>query len=155
MAALQLSAAAAAAGLPQRIAKPGCNTTCDNVSVPCPFGFSPGCYWPGLNLTCDTSHEDGTPRLLLGDGTLWVTEIFIENAAVRVMRAGSSVVINATGTELNSDGWNVSFGRGFTEYGYKLSYANELVVFGCNVVATGEDSIRQWRKTPENHRRLR
>nr|CAB3491165.1 unnamed protein product [Digitaria exilis] len=130
--ALHLAAATAVLlpGAPT-IGKPGCATMCGNVSVPYPFGLSPGCYWPGLNLTCDTSHG-GTPRLLLGDGTLRVTEISLENATVRVMRAGA--IINATG-DFISNSWNVSFGHGFTEYGYKLSYANELVVSGCNAVA--------------------
>nr|CAB3489393.1 unnamed protein product [Digitaria exilis] len=80
-------AAATAVLLPRAptIGKPGCATICGNMSVPYPFGLSPGCYWPGLNLTCDSSHG-GTPRLLLGDGTLRVTEISLENATVRVMQ---------------------------------------------------------------------
>ncbi|CAM0148004.1 unnamed protein product [Urochloa decumbens] len=64
--ALQLSAAMATVLF--SIGKPGCDTTCGSVSVPYPFGISPGCYWPGLNLTCDKTQHP--PRLLLGDGTL-------------------------------------------------------------------------------------
>jgi hypothetical protein len=128
--ALQLSAAAATAPIGQ----PGCNTTCGEVSVPYPFGYGPSrCYWPGLKLTCDTSHHP--PRLLLGDGTR-VTAIFLGNSTVRVVRTGP--IINTTGDFFASDGWNASLdlGRGFREQGYLLSAQNELVVMGCNVMAT-------------------
>lgn len=133
---MQLSAAATPPRAPPPIGKLGCDTTCGNVSVPYPFGFGPShCYWPGLNLTCDTSQQ-GPPRLLLGDGTLQVTYIShqVTDPTVRVLRVGS--VINSTALGGGGGNWTAPFGSGFTEHGYLLSFDNELVVFGCNVVAT-------------------
>ncbi|KAL6601431.1 hypothetical protein ACP70R_044651 [Stipagrostis hirtigluma subsp. patula] len=131
LAASQLPAAADAPA--PVIGLPGCNTSCGGVSVPYPFGFGPArCYWPGFNLTCDTTR--GPPRLLLGDGTLAVTEILLRSHTVRV---NSTVpVISTAGGDATSGGWNASFGRGFTDHGYLLSEDNELVVSGSNVVAT-------------------
>ncbi|CAL4982280.1 unnamed protein product [Urochloa decumbens] len=136
---LQLSAAAARPPLstPAAVALPGCNATCGDVEVPYPFGFGPArCYWPGFNLTCDTSGP-GRPRLLLGDGTLRVAEISLENATVRVIGKAGCLLVNDTIDSLTSDNWSnyYTFGHSLGDYGYKLSNRNGLIVWGCNVVA--------------------
>ncbi|KAE8817634.1 putative wall-associated receptor kinase-like 16 [Hordeum vulgare] len=124
-------AAAAAAETPAPTGLAGCATSCGDVSVPYPFGFGPPrCHWPGLNLTCDTSGPR-PPRLLLGDGALRVAAISLRNATVRVVRTGS--IVDSAG--VTSDR-NVSFGGGFVGAGYMLSNGNELVLSGCNLLAT-------------------
>ncbi|CAL4994897.1 unnamed protein product [Urochloa decumbens] len=135
---LQLAAAAQPPPLsaPAAVALPGCNATCGDVEVPYPFGFGPAhCYWPKFNLTCDTS-SPGRPRLLLGDGTLRVTEISLKNFTVRVIgKAG--FIVNDTIDSLTSDTWsNYTFGRSFGDYGYMLSERNVLFVQGCNAVTS-------------------
>ncbi|CAM0885698.1 unnamed protein product [Alopecurus aequalis] len=122
-------AMAAAAENRAPIGQTGCTTSCGNVSVPYPFGLGPPrCYWPGFNLTCDTS---GSPRLLLGDGTLRVAEISLLTATVHVVRTGSII----DSASITSDR-NVSFGGSFVDAGYMLSNRNELVLSGCNLLAT-------------------
>uniref|UniRef100_R7W5S6 Wall-associated receptor kinase 5 n=1 Tax=Aegilops tauschii TaxID=37682 RepID=R7W5S6_AEGTA len=102
-----------------------CTRSCGKVAVPYPFGIGPGCYWPGFNLTC----VDNT--LLIGDGTLRVDHIWAHNSTVRVLRGGDIKVEE----EANGTG---AFGGGLRDDGpFTLSaYTNELVVTGCNVVAT-------------------
>lgn len=90
LAATALLHLAAADAPPAQIGLPGCKTTCGNMSVPYPFGIQPRCYRPGFNLTCDTRH--GTPRLLLGDGSFRVVDIFIQNGTVRVQYEGHTEV---------------------------------------------------------------
>ncbi|KAK3132664.1 hypothetical protein QOZ80_6AG0525980 [Eleusine coracana subsp. coracana] len=129
--AIQVSAAAAAPPAP--IGLPGCNITCGNISVPYPFGFQPGCYLPGFNLTCDTRHH-GSPRLLLGDGTLRVVDIFIQNATVRVLQDGPRVY---AADKITSDGLNITLATVFAGGHYRMPvFKNELVLFGCDMLAT-------------------
>uniref|UniRef100_A0ACD5WSW4 Uncharacterized protein n=1 Tax=Avena sativa TaxID=4498 RepID=A0ACD5WSW4_AVESA len=106
-----------------------CTRKCGEVSVPYPFGIGPAaaCSLPGFNLTCDTRS-----RLLLGDGTLRVVNISIENSTVRVVRTVGEISIDGDG--------NGTLGGGLAPDGpYRLSFRNELVVVGCDVMATLRD----------------
>ncbi|TVU10491.1 hypothetical protein EJB05_44026, partial [Eragrostis curvula] len=119
----------------------GCDTKCGHVRVPYPFGISPNCSYPapGFNLTCNRSRHP--PRLLLGDGTLEVAEISLENSTVRAVGTG--------GVRIGRGGAGVWRGAGMGDddrvpFTLMPGDFNELVVTGCNVQATlqvDEDTI--------------
>jgi hypothetical protein len=125
------AAGADAAPVPAPIGMPNCDTTCGNMSVPYPFGLGPeGCYLPGFNLTCDRSSDP--PRLLLGDGTLQVSEDITPGWPVlTVVRTGLG------GIQTDGDGHG-TFGGGLSDDGpYTLSTGlNEFILLGCNLRAT-------------------
>jgi hypothetical protein len=128
------AAAAAPSPAPPVIGLPGCNTTCGDVSVPYPFGIQPGCFREGFNLTCDSS----SGGLLLGDGSLRVVNIYPRNSTVRVLRNGSMVKgADDDNITSSSDGLNITlFAPIFAGGHYRVSSSNELVLFGCDVLAT-------------------
>ncbi|KAF8769482.1 hypothetical protein HU200_006516 [Digitaria exilis] len=122
-------------GLPVGL-QANCTTICGDLIVPYPFGITAGCYLPGYNLTCDTSHMP--PRLFLGDGTLQVMDISLENSTVRVVGPNIPILkshrdgpdgYNASGT-WGGEGWGLQNGP------YILSEEdNVLVVLGCMILA--------------------
>ncbi|KAL6906244.1 hypothetical protein ACP4OV_003845 [Aristida adscensionis] len=107
------------------IALPGCPASCGEVSVPYPFGFSPGCYWPGFNLTCDTAHHP--PRLLLGAFEVvgfWEREIIVN------YHRGSTVSV----VPASNGSWS-RFPLDVDSTRFLVSPNNELVLYGCNLEA--------------------
>ncbi|KAL6847393.1 hypothetical protein ACP4OV_023246 [Aristida adscensionis] len=118
-----------AAGGPSSIGlKVNCTTSCGDVLVPFPFGIGPGCYLPGFNLTCDTSHVQ--PRLFLGNGTLQVTDISLDNSTMRVL--GPSIVMSSAVQGMwGGPEWGLVDGGP-----YLLQEGrNEFVVNACNCYA--------------------
>ena len=119
---------------PAPVGKPNCSTTCGSVSVPYPFGISPGCYLPGFNLTCNTSYSQ--PRLLVDkNGTLEVIEIFLPNSTMRIIHHTSNTLDDAP--IISSGPWIVYFDLP-EDIGdpFMLSTRNELILFGCDLQAT-------------------
>uniref|UniRef100_A0ACD5V042 Uncharacterized protein n=1 Tax=Avena sativa TaxID=4498 RepID=A0ACD5V042_AVESA len=124
-----------------------CNRLCGNILVPYPFGIEgtrgpASCYMPGFNLTCDTTSH-GPARLLLGNhGFFRVTGFDLHNSAVRVVHSGP--IVNTTsgngeafyfeGEGTVDDSEPRIFER--TEVPYSLSTRNELILMGCNAMAT-------------------
>ncbi|CAN6171788.1 unnamed protein product [Urochloa humidicola] len=112
-----------------------CPTVCGDVVVPYPFGLTAGCFQPGFNLTCNTSHTP--PRLFLGDGTLQVASISLENATVRVLGPDIPMMIESVWKDYVANGTWGGQGWGLSDEGpYILSEeSNELVLSGCALFA--------------------
>ncbi|KAK1632652.1 hypothetical protein QYE76_006967 [Lolium multiflorum] len=142
--ALQLSSAALAADIVVPSLPPEtCTRRCGKVAVPYPFGVGPGCYWPGFNLTCV---NDTNGPLLLGDGTLRVDHISLQNSTVRVIRHGDIKIIH---DEESADSGTGTFSGGLRadDGPYALSVSNELVVIGCHVLATLDERFTRISKS--------
>ncbi|KAL6844962.1 hypothetical protein ACP4OV_025621 [Aristida adscensionis] len=131
-----MAAGAAAGGRP--IGLPNCPTRCGTISVPYPFGISPGCSLPDFNLTCDTSHTP--PRLLLGNGTLQVMDISLNNSTVRVLGPGMATDDLFWHDEERWTTYSVWDGMKWGLNGDGGTYVmsethNEFILWGCYIFA--------------------
>nr|CAB3491160.1 unnamed protein product [Digitaria exilis] len=109
-----------------------CKTRCGDVRVPYPFGISPGCYWPGFNLTCNTSYNP--PWLLLDSkGTLEVVNISLLESTVRVVYHTLTYTNSTSDPKINM---LIYFYIPDIGEPYTLSTKNEFIFYECNVQAT-------------------
>ncbi|KAE8771281.1 Wall-associated receptor kinase 3 [Hordeum vulgare] len=136
---LQLSLVAAAAAQAAGCAA-SCPTTtsCAGVDVPCPFGISEGCYWPGFNLTCDRAL--GRERLLIGGAgsTLEVMEISLANSTVRALNTAGAVQLGGSGiaNTTRANGTWGGLGAGADDGPFVVSATRNMFrLTGCNVLA--------------------
>ncbi|CAL5005463.1 unnamed protein product [Urochloa decumbens] len=117
-------AAAAATG-----AGSNCTRRCGNISIPYPFGVEPGCYHAaGFNLTCDRSHHHQLPKLLLGDGTVQVLEIFIPNNTARISSSRVEFTYADHGHRANGT-WGAGLPRGGPYFLSELT--SYVMAVGC------------------------
>ncbi|KAG8057761.1 hypothetical protein GUJ93_ZPchr0002g25862 [Zizania palustris] len=114
---------------------PGCPAEpdkCGNVSVPFPFGIRAGCSLRGFHLICDTTRNP--PRLMIGNGTLQVVEISLNDSTVRAMDIAGAV--NITHGPIDGNGTWVGVGYGDDSPYVVSETRNRLLVTGCNIQFT-------------------
>ncbi|XBI69218.1 hypothetical protein VPH35_048320 [Triticum aestivum] len=115
-----------------------CSTSCGDVDMPYPFGIgSAKCYWPGFNLTCDTSQQPAKLLLTLRDlingkvdYSVHVTEISLWNNTVRVIHTNAVMPIYP------SDSTSFLMFGNYSDVPYSLSTSNLFILLGCNLQAT-------------------
>ncbi|XP_019184480.1 PREDICTED: putative wall-associated receptor kinase-like 16 [Ipomoea nil] len=118
------------------IAKPNCNDSCGNVSIPFPFGLTKGCY---LNddflITCNTTSYD-PPQPFLESSNIPVRAISVEGQ-LTVTKVGAQ-----TCDEDDPSTWTKITLANF----YVNQTANKFVAVGCNTIATisGEENEKSY-----------
>ncbi|KAL6658255.1 hypothetical protein ACP70R_003841 [Stipagrostis hirtigluma subsp. patula] len=108
---LQLLVAAGAGEIAGR--RPNCTASCGGVSVQYPFGIEPGCYLGNFGLTCKNTGRHAPPRLFLGDSTLQIINISVEESTVSFSRPEARVIYPGLHLFVKSNvlGWDVPSGE--------------------------------------------
>uniref|UniRef100_A0A0E0GZN9 Protein kinase domain-containing protein n=2 Tax=Oryza nivara TaxID=4536 RepID=A0A0E0GZN9_ORYNI len=114
-----------------------CSTACGGINVSYPFGFEPGCSWPGFELSCRDTKQGKKlflPQVPGADGYFEVASISLLEGQARVWSNISRYCYNHTSKGMTDDNyWNFVYQLPDT---YRLSEtANMLTVIGCSVVA--------------------
>ncbi|URD88404.1 OsWAK receptor-like protein kinase [Musa troglodytarum] len=118
-----------------------CPKSCGNISFEYPFGIGSGCFRPGFNLTCMSHSTDPPTRsLFLGDGTVEVIDIDMDNGIVYVKSPFVTMevdeeYINQTLIDLGNSPFSLNLEANFTDsFTISLAY-NEILVAGCSANA--------------------
>ncbi|CAD5176271.1 unnamed protein product [Musa acuminata subsp. malaccensis] len=117
-----------------------CPKSCGNISFEYPFGIGDGCFRTGFNLTC-RNHSTSAPRLFLGDGTIEVTRIDMNQRSVYIK--SPSVVMGVDdkfkrASLIDLENWPYSFEsmEQMTRNSYQGTTSNEVYVLGCSAMAS-------------------
>lgn len=104
---------------------PGCPDSCGNITIPYPFGLTPGCFANGFGLTCNDSYDP--PKLFLGNGNVEVTNLSLEHVIMRGVIArdcfDEPLTDNYRYTDLKASPYTFSYAR------------NKFTAIGCDTVA--------------------
>ncbi|XP_064958441.1 wall-associated receptor kinase 1-like [Musa acuminata AAA Group] len=119
-----------------------CPKNCGNISFEYPFGIGDGCFRPGFNLTC-RNHSTSAPGLFLGDGTIEVTRIDMNQGFVYIKPP--TVVMDVDdkfkrASLIDLENWPYSFElmEQMTRNSYQ-GISTEVYVLGCSAMAKQVD----------------
>ncbi|CAL9201606.1 unnamed protein product, partial [Musa hybrid cultivar] len=118
-----------------------CPKRCGNISFEYPFGIGSGCFRAGFNLTCISHSTDPPTRsLFLGDGTVEVIDIDMDNGIVYVKTPIVTMgvdeeYISRTLIDLRNFPFSFNLAANFTD-SFTISWVfNEIFVAGCSANA--------------------
>ncbi|XBI43382.1 hypothetical protein VPH35_108155 [Triticum aestivum] len=105
-----------------RMAKPRCQETCGNLTIPYPFGIGEGCFREGFDVSC----ENNSVYRHNSSSRIKIYNISLLGGQARVTTLIASKCFNETG------GWAwLNTGKFFTI----STKANKLTAVGCNTLA--------------------
>ncbi|XP_064952122.1 wall-associated receptor kinase-like 6 [Musa acuminata AAA Group] len=118
-----------------------CPKRCGNISFEYPFGIGSGCFRAGFNLTCISHSTDPPTRsLFLGDGTVEVIDIDMDNGIVYVKTPIVTMgvdeeYISRSLIDLRNFPFSFNLAANFTD-SFTISWVfNEIFVAGCSANA--------------------
>ncbi|CAL9758298.1 unnamed protein product, partial [Musa acuminata subsp. burmannicoides] len=116
-----------------------CPKSCGRISFEYPFGIGDGCFRTGFNLTC-RNHSTSAPRLFLGDGTIEVTRIDVNQGLVYIKPPTIVMGVDdefKRATLIDLENWPYSFDlmRETARNSYQRLTLNRLYGVGCSAMA--------------------
>ncbi|CAL9758297.1 unnamed protein product, partial [Musa acuminata subsp. burmannicoides] len=117
-----------------------CPKSCGNISFEYPFGIGDGCFRTGFNLTC-RNHSTSAPRLFLGDGTIEVTRIDVNQGLVYIKPPTIVMGVDdefkrATLIDLENWPYSLALWEPWRGNSYHRLTSNRVYVVGCSAMAS-------------------
>nr|XP_018680358.1 PREDICTED: wall-associated receptor kinase 3-like [Musa acuminata subsp. malaccensis] len=117
-----------------------CPKSCGNISFEYPFGIGDGCFRTGFNLTC-RNHSTSAPRLFLGDGTIEVTRIDVNQGLVYIKPPTIVMGVDdefkrATLIDLENWPYSLYLEEQMTRDSYEELTSNQFFVVGCSAMGS-------------------
>uniref|UniRef100_A0A804IXR5 Protein kinase domain-containing protein n=1 Tax=Musa acuminata subsp. malaccensis TaxID=214687 RepID=A0A804IXR5_MUSAM len=117
-----------------------CPKSCGSISLEYPFGIGDGCFRPGFNLTC-RNHSTSAPRLFLGDGTIEVTRIDMNQGLAyikppTVVMGVDDEFKRASLIDLENWPYSLYLEEQMIRNAYQGLTSNRVYVVGCSAMAS-------------------
>ncbi|URD99016.1 OsWAK receptor-like protein kinase [Musa troglodytarum] len=116
-----------------------CPKNCGTISFEYPFGIGDGCFRTGFNLTC-RNHSTSAPRLFLGDGTIEVTRIDMNQGFVYIKPPTVGMGVDdeskrASLIDLENWPYSLDLMERTAPRSYQGLTSTEAYVMGCSAMA--------------------